>query len=175
VGDAGGSWAGTPWTLDLPGVYRYAVNGEWNGHRALVPGLPAEGGLMFVIDRDRPANAPTLTFNLPPLSRFDAARGTTFTGASTAATVHYAAVIPGAVIGQGALPVTNGGFEYVFNPEAIRANTPTYDTTNIVTRAPELGDVVHFTFFSQERAADGRAFWSFRRLIIRGNTVHYTR
>jgi hypothetical protein len=38
-----------------------------------------------------------------------------------------------------------------------------------------LGDVVHFTFFSQERATDGRAFWSFRRLIIRGNTVHYTR
>ena len=175
VGDASGSWAGTPWTLDAPGVYRYTVDAEWNGYKGLVPGLPKEGGLMFVIDKDRPANAQTLAFSLPPLSKFDAAKGTKFSGTSTASTVSFAAVIPGAVIGQGTLPVTNGKFEYTFDPNAINKTTPTYDTINVTTKLPELGDVVHFTFFSQEKAADGKTYWSFVRLIIRGNTVHYTR
>ncbi len=176
TGDAGGSWAGSvPWTLEVPGVYRYTVDADWNGYKGLVPGLPAEGGLMFVIDKNRPANAPALAFNLPPLSKIDPASATTFSGTSTAATVTYAAVIPGAVIGQGTLPVTNGKFEYIFDPTAINRNTPTYDTINLTSKRPELGDVVHFTFFSQEKASDGKAYWSFVRLIIRGSTVHYTR
>lgn len=176
VGDAGGSWAGTDrWTLDVPGVYRYTVDADWNGFKGLVPGLPAEGGMMFVIDKDRPANAPALTFNLPPISRFDAEKGATFTGASTASSVYYAAVIPGAVLGQGSLPVTNGRFEYLFDPVAINRSRPTYDTVNAISKKPELGDVVHFTFFSRETAPDGKAYWSFVRLIIRGNTVHYAR
>jgi hypothetical protein len=175
VGDAGGSWAGTPWTLDTPGVYRYTVDAEWNGNKGVVPGLPREGGMMFVMDRERPANAPALAFDLPPLSKFDAAKGIRLTGSSTAATVTYAAVIPGAVIGQGTLPVTNGKFEYAFDPNAIHRTTPTYDTVNVTSKLPELGDVVHFTFFSQERTADGKTCCSFVRLIMRGSTLHYTR
>jgi hypothetical protein len=176
VGDAGGAWAGKePWTLDVPGVYRYTVDGEWNGYKALVPGMSKEGGMMFVIDKERPAHAPTLAFNLPPISKFDAAKGTKFTGTSTAPTIYYAAVIPGAVLAQGTLPVTNGKFEYTFDPAALHSVARTYDTTNQRTGKPELGDVVHFTFFSQEKASDGKAYWSFVRLIIRGNTVNYTR
>ena len=176
VGDASGSWAGSPaYTLDAPGVYRYTVDADWNGYKGLVPGLPKEGGMMFVIEADRPANAPTLKFDLPPLSKFDAAKGTKFTGTTTAATVHYAAVMPGTVLAQGALPVTNGKFEYTFDPAAIARIAPTYETVNLTYKLPEVGRVVHFTFFSQEKAADGKAYWSFVRLIIRGNTVHYTR
>jgi len=176
VGDANGSWAGKePWTLDVPGVYRYTVDAEWNGYKGLVPGMPKEGGIIFVRDNPRPANAPTLTFDLPPLSKFDPTKGAKFTGTSTAPAIYYAAVIPGAVIAQGTLPVTNGKFEYTFDPATIHNIARTYDTTNQRTGKPELGDVVHFTFFSQERAPDGKAYWSFVRLIIRGNTVHYTR
>jgi hypothetical protein len=176
VGDASGAWAGKePWTLDVPGVYRYTVDGEWNGYKALVPGMSKEGGMIFVIDKERPANAPTLAFNLPPISKFDAAKGTKFTGTSTAPTIYYAAVIPGAVLAQGTLPVTNGKFEYTFDPAALHSVARTYDTTNQRTGKPELADVVHFTFFSQEKASDGKAYWSFVRLIIRGNTVNYTR
>ena len=43
-----------------------------------------------------------------------------FNGTSTAPTVTYAAVIPGAVLGQGTLPVTNGKFTYAFDPAAIQ-------------------------------------------------------
>jgi hypothetical protein len=173
-GDASGSWAGAASTLDVPGVYRYTVEGEWNGYKAVVPGLPKEGGLMFVIEPERPASAPALAFNLPPISKFDAAKGIKLTGTSTAATVTYAAVIPGAVIGQGTVPVTAGKFEYLFDPAAINRTTPTYDTVNVTTKLPELADVVHFTFYSQEKAADGKTYGSFVRLIIRGNTLHYT-
>jgi len=176
VGDASGSWAGTSrWTFDTPGVYRYTVDAEWNGYPGVVPGLPRDGGLIFVTDRERPSGASTLAFNLPPLSKFDPAVGTIFNGTSTAATVTYAAVIPGAVLGQGTLPVTNGKFTYAFDPAAIHRSTPTYDTVNVVTKAPEVSDIVHFTFFSQEKASDGRSYWTFVRLIIRGNTIHYTR
>jgi hypothetical protein len=174
-GDASGSWAGTAWTLDVPGVYRYTVEAEWNGYKGLVPGLPKDGGMMFVIEKDRPANAPKLAFNLPPLSKFDAAKGLTLAGTSSASTVYYAAVIPGTVLGQGALTVTNGKFEYAFDPAAVNRTAPTYDTINVTTKLPELSDVVHFTFFSQEKAADGKTSWSFVRLLIRGNTIHYTR
>jgi hypothetical protein len=175
TGDGSGSWAGVPWNLDTPGVYRYSVDGTWSGYKALVPGLPADGGMMFVIDKDRPATVPTLTFNLPPTSKFDAAKGTVFNGTTTASVVYFAAVIPGSVIGQGTLPVTAGKFSCTFDPAAIRRTNPTYDTNNVTTGAAELGDVVHYTFFSQEKGADGKAWWSFVRLIIRGNTVHYAR
>ena len=75
-----------------------------------------------------------------------------------------------------AKPTTSGDFrEYTFDPNAINRTTPTYDTINVTTKLAELGDVVHFTFFAQEKAPDGKAYWSFVRLIIRGNTVHYTR
>jgi hypothetical protein len=117
----------------------------------------------------------TLAFNLPPISKFDPAKGTKFTGTSTATTIHYAAVIPGAVIAQGTLPVTKGKFEYTFDPAAINKTTPTYDTINVVNNKPELGDVVHFTFFSQETPSNGAPYHAFVRLIIRGNTVNYTR
>lgn len=176
VGDATGSFVGKDrWTLDVPGVYRYTIDSDWNGYKAIVPGLPKEGGEMYVIDKDRPSNAPMLAFNLPPISKFDPVKGVKFTGNSTAQTINYAAVIPGAVIAQGTLPVNNGKFEYNFDPTAIHNGAQTYDTTNNRTGKPELGDVVHFTFFSQEKAPDGKAYWSFVRLIIRGNTVHYTR
>jgi hypothetical protein len=176
TGDATGSFAGKDrWTLDVPGVYRYTIESDWNGYKALVPGLPKDGGVMYVIDSNRPANAPTLTFNLPPISKFDPVKGVKLTGNSSAPTINYAAVIPGAVIAQGTLPVTNGKFEYTFDPAAIHNIAQTYDTTNNVSGKPELGDVVHFTFFSQEKAPDGKAYWSFVRLIIRGNTINYTR
>jgi hypothetical protein len=176
TGDASGSWAGaTPWTLDVPGVYRYTVHGDWNGHSAIVPGLPNDGGLVFVMEKDRPANAPNLAFSLPPISRLDTVKGAKFTGTSTANTVFYAAVIPGAVIAQGALPVTSGKFEYTFDPVAINQTIPAYETTNVLTKQPELGRVVHFTLYAREKAADGNTYGSFVRLIIRGNMVHYTR
>jgi hypothetical protein len=176
VGDAGGSWAGTErWLLDQAGVYRYTVSGEWNGNQALVPGLPKDGGLIFVPDQGRPLNAPTLTFSLPPISKFDVAKGTKFTGSSTASVVYYATIIPGTVLAQGTLPVTDGKFECVFDPEAFTRVTPSYDTVNVITKAREIGAVMHYTFFAQEKAPDGRSYWTFTRLIIRGNTVHYTR
>lgn len=176
VGDATGSWAGTDrWTLDVPGVYRYTVDGEWNSYKALVPGLPSEGGMMFVIDKERPAGVPALAFNLLPTSKFDPAKGTDFNGTSTATEVHYAIVIPGAVVAQGKLPVTGGKFTYKFDPVALASKLPTYDAVNITTTKPELGDVVHLTFFSQEKGADGKTCWSFVRLIVRGSTVFYTK
>jgi hypothetical protein len=174
VGDATGSFAGKDrWLLDVPGVYRYTIDSDWNGYRALVPGMPKEGGEFYVIETSRPAGAKGLTFNLPPISKFDPTKGTKFTGNSTAKTINYAAVIPGAVIAQGTLPVTNGKFEYTFDPAAIHNIAQTYDTKNNVSGKPELGDVVHFTFFSEETVP--AMYHSFVRLIIRGNTVHYTR
>jgi hypothetical protein len=152
TGDAGGSWAGTtPWVLDVPGVYHYTVDADWNGFKGVVPGLRNDGGLMFVINANRPVDAPTLKFNLPPLSRINPATATEFTGTSTASVIYYAAVIPGAVIGQGTLPVANGRFVCTFDPAAIHRTTPTYDTVNVVTKAAELGDIVHYTFFSPEK------------------------
>ena len=174
VGDATGSFAGKDrWALDVPGIYRYTVDSNWNGYKALVPGLPKTGGEIYVVEKEKPAGALGITFNLPPLSKFDPAKGTKFTGASTAKSIEYALIIPGAVLGQGTIPVTNGKFEFNFDPVALNKLAQTYDIVNAVSGKPEIGDVVHLTFFSEE--TQPTIYHSFVRLIIRGNTVNYTR
>ncbi len=174
IGDAGGAWAGTErWTLDVPGLYRYTVDGEWNGYKALVPGLPKNGGEIYVVEKQKPANAPGITFNLPPLSKFDPAKPTKFTGVSTAKEINYAMIIPGAVLAQGVIPVTNGKFEFTFDPASLHSIAQTYDVKNQVSGRTELADVVHLTFFAKETSPT--TYHSFVRLIIRGNTVNYTR
>jgi hypothetical protein len=102
---------------------------------------------------------------------FDPVAGTHIIGKSTADTVHFTAVMPGAVLDQGELPVTNGQFDYYFNPAALHAKAQTYDVANRTTGKPELGDVVQLSLFSQEKTADGTAYHAFTRVIVRGNQV----
>jgi hypothetical protein len=175
-GDKTGSFAGkTPWTLDQPGVYTYTLEGEWQGFRGYMPGLPKSGGYLYVVENARPAGVPELKLNLPPQSNFTPDKGITVSGTSSAPFVHYAAVIPGAVIDTGILPVRNGRFEYRFDPAAIHAAIPTYDIVSLVDGQPNIKDVVHLTFFSGELGAGGVTGHSFARVIMRGNQVIYTR
>jgi hypothetical protein len=171
TGDAFGSAVGTRWTLAQPGIYKFFVEGEWEGHRGVMPGLPSQGGDIYVVEKGRPADAPEIKFNLPVESTFDVAKGTTITGTSTADSVYYAAVIPGAVIDQGYLPVSGGKFEYIVDPRRFNQATQTYDIENRVTGKAELGDIIHLTFFSKEKAANGTATHSFARIILRGNRI----
>lgn len=171
TGDAFGSAVGTRWTLDQPGIYKFFVEGEWEGHRGVMPGLPAHGGDIYVVEKGRPVDAPAIKFNLPVESTFDVTKGTTITGTSTAESVYYAAVIPGAVIDQGYLPVSGGKFEYIIDPKKFNQATQTYDIENRVSGKAELGDIVHLTFFSKEKAANGTASHSFARIILRGNRI----
>jgi hypothetical protein len=170
-GDAFGSHAGTRWTLDQPGVYRFNLEADWEGNPGIMPGLPPEGGEIYVVERNKPADAPEIRFTVPADSTFDPVNGVHITGTSTAETISYAAVIPGAVIDQGTLEVKGGKFDYFFEPSAINARVSTYDTVNRVTGKPEIGDVVHLTFFSREKDANGAPWHSFARVIIRGNRV----
>ncbi|MCL4402907.1 MAG: hypothetical protein M1436_09635, partial [Acidobacteria bacterium] len=170
-GDNFGAFVGKDrWTLDVPGIYRFHLDAEWNGHKGAMPGLPSVGGDLYVLERDRPPDAPQLKLDLPPNSTFDPQLGLTIGGTSTSRSVYYAAVIPGAVVAQGSLNVrSDGKFELFFSPKAINENTATYDIANRTTGKPEIGDVVHLTFFSEERALDGKIWHSFARLILRGN------
>ena len=174
TGDASGSFVGKErWPLDIPGVYRYMIDSEWNGAPAVVPGLPKNGGEFYVIEKSRPSNAPAITFDLRPLSRFDPAKGIRLNGHSTANEVHYAAVMPGAVLMQGVIPVVDGRFTFAFDPAAIHALAPTYEITNPKSGRMELGDVIHLSFFAKE--ARPVPMHAFTRIILRGNAVHYTR
>ena len=175
-GDRFGSFAGTDrWTLDVPGAYRFFLEAEWQGYKGYMPGLPPQGGEFYVVEKDRPADAPRLRLNLPVQSTFTPTAGLTITGTSTAQEVRYAAVIPGAVIAQGTLAVNGGKFQYFFDPAAINKETPTYDTIYLPTGRSEIKDVVHLTFSSKEVAPDGKTYHSFTRVILRGNQVIYVK
>ena len=174
-GDAGGSWVGDRWVLDEPGLYRYRLEANWNGYAGMMPGLPPEGGDIYVVERGKPAGTPELALDLPVESTFDAARTLRITGSSTASSVYYAAVIPGAVIDQGTVPVSGGKFEFVFDPQRVHEKTPSYDVEQRNTGRPELGDIVHLTFFSEEKHPSGTKYHSFARVIMRGNRVVHTR
>jgi len=176
VGDAFGTFAGQDrWPLDTPGVYDYWLEGEWQGFKSSMPGLPSAGGEFYVIEKERPLNAIEIKLNLANQSVFSASQQLKIAGNSSAQVVYYAAIIPGAVIDQGQLTPKAGKFEYVFDPAAINKKIPSYDILNLVNGKPELGKVVHLTFFAREKTPQGVFFHSFARVILRGNKVFYTR
>jgi len=174
AGDGTGSWAGDKWTLDVPGIYKFHLSGDWNGSPAVMPGLPPDGGFLYVVEPNRPAGAAGLRFDLPMESTFDPRFGTTITGHSTGPTVAYAALIPGSVLDQGNLTVTNGTFQLTWNPQAMNRRSQTYDIVNRATGQAALYDVVHLTFFSEETAPDGTKYHAVQRILLRGSKIIYT-
>lgn len=170
-GDDYGSFAARDrFIFDQPGVYRYTMDAEWQGFKAGVPGLPAEGGDLYVIESNKPAGAAELQLDIPEDSTMDPVAGIRITGSSTASRVYVAAVIPGAVIDHQWLEVSGGKFAYTLNPKSIESRTQTYDTAHRVTGAPTIGDVIHLTFFSREEGPLG-AWHSYRRVIVRGTKL----
>ena len=174
-GDAFGSFAGKDkWILDIPGIYHFTVIGEWQGYTGYMPGLPPEGGDFYVLEKDRPANAAALKLKLPEQSSFSPAGNLVINGVtSTNNYVSYAAIMPGAVLAQGAIPVDGGKFTYTFDPSAVARAIPLYDTYNLTSGKPDIKDVVQLTFFSTEISPDGKTYHSCVRVIIRGTTVLY--
>lgn len=174
--DAFGSYAGSNRaTLDVPGVYRYFLEGEWQGFRSVMPGLPANGGEFYVVEKERSAAVPVLTLNVNGQSAFNPSKPLTITGRTTATTVHYAMIIPGAVIEEGQITPQGGIFSFAFDPVAIHQKAPIYDIVNIVNGKTELGKVVHLTFFAKETASTGEVGHSFARLIFRGSKLFFAR
>jgi len=176
VSDQYGSFsAKDKFTLDVPGIYTYSIDADWNGHPAVMPGLPATGGNLFVLEANPPAGATGLQLTVQDAATFDAVAGTHVTGTSTAEVVHYTVVMPGAVLDEGDLPVVNGKFDYFLNPAELHGRATTYDVTNRVTGRPELGDVLHISLFAKERTGEGQDYHSFVRVIVRGNQIRVAR
>jgi len=171
VGDRFGSFAGaTAWPLDVAGVYKYQIRATWNGYEGRMPGLPESGGEFFVYSATKPAGAAGLRIDGASQRTFSATTGVVIAGTSSAASVHYTLITPGAVIEQGDLAVNGGKFQYAFNPVAVHAKVPLYDVTSITTGKPQIGRVIHLTFFSEEKAAGG-TFFDVTRVILRGTTA----
>jgi hypothetical protein len=172
VSDAFGSFSGAvKFPLDVPGIYQYTIDANWNGYPAFMPGLPPTGGEIYVLEAQPPANATGIQITTADGTTFDPVAGIHIIGRSTADKVHYTVVMPGAVLDQGELPVNNGQFDYYLNPADLHSRAQTYDIANRTTGKPELGDVVQLSLFSQEKTADGSAYHSFTRVIVRGNQV----
>ncbi|MCX6549411.1 MAG: M4 family metallopeptidase [Acidobacteria bacterium] len=172
VGDRFGSFAGpTAWMLDQAGVYRYQIRATWNGFQGRMPGLPESGGEFFVYSKTRPAGVTGLRIDGASQRTFSAAGTTTISGATSASVVHYTLITPGAVIEQGDLAVNRGAFQYVFDPVAVHAKVPLYDITSITTGKPQIGRVIHLTFFAEEKNAAGASFFDVTRVVLRGTTV----
>jgi hypothetical protein len=170
--DAVGSFVGKDrFVLDTPGVYRFSIEGEWEGHPASMPGLPAEGGEIYVLDAKPPDAGAGIEITTADGATFDPVQGIHIVGRTTADSVRFAAVMPGAVLAQGDLTVANGQFDFYFNPTDLHERAETYDVTNRVSGKAELGDVVHLTFFSREKGG----WHSFARVIVRGNVVRVAR
>src|SRR5208337_2709236 len=109
IGDPLGSFVGLErWQLDQAGVYVYSINSEWKGHKGCMPGLPEEGGYLFVTEKNQPAGAGGLRLTLKNQQGFEVEKGLMIEGRSAASEVYFAAVTPGAVIDQGCIPVKGG-------------------------------------------------------------------
>ena len=135
-----------------------------------MPGLPDGGGEFFVYSATRPPGAAGLRIDGASQRTFPPAAGVTIAGTSSASRVHYTLITPGAVIEQGDLEVRNGKFQYVFDPVAVHQKVPLYDITSITTGKPQLGRVIHLTFFSEEKAGTS-TFFDVTRVLLRGATA----
>ncbi len=174
-GDQYGYFAATDkWPLDQAGVWTYTVNATWNGYQGRVPGLPESGGWIYVIENGSPLG-PGLTLKMPQKQSFSPVTGLNVTGQTSAPKVYFAAIIPGAVLEQGVLPVNNDTFLYTFDPQKMANKIQTYDIINLVNGKAEIGRVVHLTFFSEEKMPDGTVYHSFARVILRGTTAIYVK
>ncbi len=173
-GDQYGYFVATDrWLLDQPGVWTYKINATWNGYQGKVPGLPETGGWIYVIENEPPPGT-GMVLNLPAKQTFSPTTGLTIRGNSTGATIYYAAIIPGAVLEEDTIPVTNGTFTYTFDPQRMADKIQTYDIINMVNGKPEIGRVVHLTFFSEEQGPGG-PYHSFARVVLRGTTAIYVK
>ncbi len=173
VGDAFGYFVGADkWQLSQPGVYRYAVQATWQGFTGRVPGLTPRVGSIFVLEKNRPVGK-GLRLSLKNQQTFPIIEGLLIEGTTTAESVEYTMITPGAVIEQGALPVVNGRFFYRFEPARVNQKIPIYDIENRRTHRKEIGRIIHFTFFAAEKDATGAVHHSYARVIMRGNTAIY--
>ena len=173
-GDQYGYFVATDkWLLDKPGVWTYTINATWSGYRGKVPGLPESGGWIFVLENETSPDL-GMTLKMPEIQTFSPIAGLNVTGQTSASKVYFAAIIPGAVLEQGVLPVNNGEFSYTFDPQNMADKIQTYDIINLVNGKPEIGRVVHLTFFSEEQGSSG-AYHSFVRVILRGTTAIYVK
>jgi hypothetical protein len=174
-GDEFGTFAGKDrWIFDKPGVWTYTIDATWNGHKGRVPGLPDTGGYIFVMENTPEAEKRRLALDLAAEKVFSPVDGLEIRGTTTATKVFYAAITPGAVLEQGTLPVKEGEFQYLFNPQKISDRIKTYDTVNRVNGKPEIGRVVHLTFFAKEYG-DDFSYHTFCRVILRGTTAYYVK
>jgi hypothetical protein len=173
-GDQYGYFVATEkWPLDQAGVWTYTVNATYNGYSGKVPGLPESGGWIFILENETVSGS-GMTLSMAEVQTFSPTAGLNVTGLTTASRVYCAAIIPGAVLEQVIVPVENGEFRYEFDPQRMADKLITYDIINIVNGKPEIGRVVHLTFFSQEQGANG-TYHSFVRVVLRGTTAIYVK
>jgi len=161
------------WLLDQPGLWIYNVKAVWNGYEGRAPGLPDIGGYIFVIENGT-APGRGMTLKMPEEQQFSPTEVFEIRGQSSGSEVYFAAIIPGAVLKEGVLPVSNGEFRYKFDPKKLADKIETYDIVNLVNGRPEIGRIVHLTFFSKEKGPDG-PYHSFVRVILRGTTAIYVK
>ena len=174
-GDQYGYFVATDkWPLDQAGVWTYKVNATWIGYQGRVPGLLDSGGWIYVIENGVPLG-PGITLNMSVKQAFSPLTGLNLTGQTSGSSVYVAAIIPGAVLEQVVLPVDNGTFLYTFDPQKMADKIQTYDIINLVNGKPEIGRVVHLTFFSEEKGPGGTTYHSFARVILRGTTAIYVK
>ena len=161
------------WLLDQPGLWIYNVKAVWNGYEGRAPGLPDIGGYIFVIENGT-APGRGMTLKMPEEQQFSPTEVFEIRGQSSGSEVYFAAIIPGAVLKEGVLPVSNGEFRYKFDPKKLADKIETYDIVNLVNGRPEIGRIVHLTFFSKEKGPDG-PYHSFVMVILRGTTAIYVK
>jgi len=119
-----------------------------------MPGLPRAGGYLFVFDSSAAED-----------------KGFTIEGGSSCERIYYAALMPGAVLAQGEIPVVDGKWQYAFDPVAMNKAAPIYDLSNPYSGKQDESRLVHLSFFGLKKDAEGRTQGYVDRVIIRGREV----
>ena len=153
-----------------PGVYTYQITRTLERVRGPHARAARGGGEFFVYSATRPAGAAGLRIDGASQRTFSAAAGVTIAGTSSASRRALHAPHAGRGHRAGRSRGRGGKFQYVFDPAAVHQKVPLYDITSITTGKPQIGRVIHLTFFAEEKAG-ASTFFDVTRVLLRGTTV----
>jgi len=160
---------------DEVGVYTVDVEVAWEELRGDVLGTPDGRFWISVVPNDAP---PVLATSLPVVTWIDPADTVeiplTWPANLRDVRIHWATLMPGRVLDQGIVEISDRDWTLRFSPAQAAAQHPNYDARNYATGDPELADTVVFQLHLEARGPDGPVHDSLR-LALRGTALLHFR
>jgi hypothetical protein len=158
--------------VDEPGAYAIDVDVRYENLRGDVVGTPDGRFYHFVVPKDGPE---LFQSSLAPITRVNPLQGLRiplrWSDKLRNVKITYGVMMPGRMLDQDVVEVSNDFWEYGFNPHQMSAQFPNLDSRNFATGDWELADTIVFQFLLEAEDENAKVFDSLR-LVMRDDVLY---